>query len=91
MDNFIKEEPGWAVLIVILAFVVLIILLIPIFFLMLAVAFAYAKAFNSFWIGFAISVPVIFVGIMLGSLFAFLLGRYVLADWIRKKLERSKN
>ena len=37
------------------------------------------------------AVAVSFVGVMLGSLCALLLGRYLLADYIKKKISKSKN
>ena len=88
---FIHDRPGLAVLVVILAFIFLIVFILPLWWLIVLVAFAYAKAYDSFSIGMAISVPVVFVGIMIGSLLAFLLGRYMFADYIKRKIKKSKN
>jgi len=76
---------------VILSFILLIIFILPLWWLIILVAFAYSKAFDSFSIGMAISVPVIFVGVMLGSLIAFYLGRYLFADYIKRRIQKSKN
>jgi hypothetical protein len=48
------------------------------------VAFAYCKVYNSFWIGFAVATPIIFVGCMLGALLAIILSRYLIANFIKK-------
>ena len=58
---------------------------------MVLAGFAYCKAFDSFGIGFAMALGVSFVGIMLGSLLAFILGRYLLADYIKKRIKKSKS
>ena len=53
------------------------------------VAFAYCKVYNSFWIGFAVATPIIFVGCMLGALFAIILSRYLIANFIKKQILSS--
>jgi uncharacterized membrane protein YdjX (TVP38/TMEM64 family) len=63
----------------------------PISFFHIIVAVAYCKVYHSFWIGFAVAVPVIFVGVMLGALVVIFLSRYLIADWIKKQLKKSKS
>jgi uncharacterized membrane protein YdjX (TVP38/TMEM64 family) len=62
----------------------------PITFLHIIVAIAYCKVFHSFWYGFLFAVPVIFVGTMLGALVVLYLGRFLIADYIKKQINRSK-
>lgn len=54
-------------------------------------AFAYCKVYGSFWIGFAVAIPIVYVGVMLGALAAFLLSQYLFANYIKKKIKRSKS
>ena len=89
--EFIKERPYEAMLVVIVAFVFLIVFILPITALMLLASFAYAKAFDSFVIGLVIAVPVIFVGVMSGALIALINGRYLFADYIKRKIKRSND
>ena len=55
------------------------------------VAFAYCKVYGSFWLGFAVATPIVYVGVMLGALAAFLLSQYLFANYIKKKIKGSKS
>ena len=63
----------------------------PMAFLHIIVAFAYCKVFHDITKGFLVSTTVIFIGVMLGALFAFLLGRYLLYEFVKKKISKSKS
>jgi len=53
------------------------------------VAFAYCKVYNDFWLGFLMATWIIFVASMLGAIAAFYIGKWLLANYIRKKLDKS--
>lgn len=89
--EYTKEHPGEAIAIITALYVFLIIFILPITMLHLMVAFAYCKVFNSFWIGFAVATLVIFIGCMLGGVLAFILGRFMFADFIKRKLKKSNS
>ena len=57
----------------------------------LMVAFAYCKAYDSYWIGLFMSTWVIYVGCMIGAFFAIILSRFIIADFVAKKLHKSKS
>lgn len=65
--------------------------ILPIAFLHIIVAFAYCKVFHDIYKGFAVATTIIFIGVMLGALFAFLAGRYLLYEYVKKKIEKSKS
>jgi uncharacterized membrane protein YdjX (TVP38/TMEM64 family) len=91
MIIYIRKHPGEAVIIIIATYILLIIFILPIAQMHIIVSYAYSKVFHSFWKGFLVSVSVIFIGVMLGALCAILLSRYLIANFIKKKLEKSKN
>ena len=82
--EYIRTHPYEAILVIILIYILMIIFIMPITFLHILVAIAYCKVFNSFWYGFLFATPVIFVGTMLGALVVLYLGRYLIADYIKK-------
>jgi uncharacterized membrane protein YdjX (TVP38/TMEM64 family) len=55
------------------------------------VAFAYCKAYDNFWLGFCMATSIIFVASMAGAVVALFLGRWLFADYIRNKLDKSKS
>ena len=80
-----------AAFIIILVYILLVVFILPIAFLHVIVAFAYCKVFHDIVKGFAVATTVIFVGVMLGALIAFLIGRYLLYEYVKKKVEKSKS
>ena len=91
LTGYIKEHPYESIAIIISIYIVLVIFCMPVSFFHIIVAVAYCKVYDSFWKGFAISVPVIFVGMMLGALVVIYLSRYLIADWIKKQIRKSNN
>ena len=91
MIDYIREHPYEAIGVIIAVYILFIIFILPITQLHIIVAFAYCKVYHSFWIGFAVATPIIFVGVMLGALFAFLLSVYLFASYIKRKLRKSKS
>ena len=91
MIVYIREHPGEAVAIIIGIYILLIIFCFPVFQMHIIVAIAYCSVFDSFWEGFGVAVAVIFVGMMLGALCAILLSRFLLADFLKRKISKSKN
>jgi len=89
--EFIKEHPYEAIAVVIVSYIFLIVFLLPITYLLILCGFAYCKAFDSFGEGFAWALLASFIGIMLGSLCAFLLGRYLLSEFLNRKIRKSKS
>ena len=67
----------------------MIIFILPITVMNLMVAFAYCKVYNDFWLGFLMATWIIFVASMLGAIAAFYIGKWLLANYIRKKLDKS--
>jgi uncharacterized membrane protein YdjX (TVP38/TMEM64 family) len=55
------------------------------------VAIAYCKVYDSYWKRFLMTTWIIFVGIMLGALIVIYLSRYLIADWIKKQIRKSKS
>ena len=88
--DFVREHPWEAALVIILIYIVIIVFMMPVTFLHIIVAIAYCKVFNSFWLGFLVATLVIFIGCMLGALVVIYLGRYLIADYIKKQIYRSK-
>ena len=91
MIIYIKEHPGEAVAIIIAIYILLVIFCFPIFQMHIIVAIAYCSVFDSFWKGFLVATSVIFVGMMLGALCAILLSRYLFAEFLKKKIAKSKH
>jgi uncharacterized membrane protein YdjX (TVP38/TMEM64 family) len=89
--SYIKDHPYEAIAIIILLYIFFIVFLLPITVLHLMVAYAYCMVFNDFWYGFLFATWVIFVGCMLGALVVLFLGRYIIADYIRRKIDRSRS
>ena len=73
MIKYIRYHPYEAIAIIIAVYIFLIIFILTIMQMHFVVAFAYCKVYNSFWIGFAVATPIIFVGCMLGALLAIIL------------------
>ena len=67
----------------------MIIFILPITVMNLMVAFAYCKVYNDFWLGFLMATWIIFVASMLGAIAAFYIGKWLFANYIRKKLDKS--
>ena len=65
--------------------------MLPITVVHIMVAFAYCKVYNDFWKGFLMATWIIFVGCLIGAIIAYWLGKYLFADYIRKKLDQSKS
>ena len=78
-------------MIIIAFYIILIIFIMPISFLHVVVAYAYSKVFHSYWKGFLVSVSIIFTGVMIGALCAILLSRYILATFIRRRIDKSNS
>ena len=91
MCDYIKENPYSAIGIVIVVYVLMTLFLLPITVLHLMVSFAYCKVYNDFWAGFWMSTGIIFVAAMVGAIVALFLGRWLFADYIRNKLDKSKS
>jgi len=91
LTEFVKMHPYESIAIIISIYIVLVIFCMPVSFFHIIVAIAYCKVYESFWKGFAISVPVIFAGMMLGALAVIYLSRYLIADWIKKQIRKSKS
>lgn len=91
MCDYIKDHPYEAIGIVMVIYVFMILFLLPITVLHLMVAFAYCKVYDDFWSGFWMSTGIIFVASMLGAVVALFLGRWLFADYIRNKLDKSKS
>jgi len=69
----------------------MILFILPITPLNLMVAFAYCKVYNDFWLGFLMASSIIFVSSVAGGVIAFLIGKWLFADYIRKKLDKSRS
>lgn len=89
LTEYIKKHPYESIAIIISIYILLVIFCMPVSFFHIIVAMAYCKVYQSFWKGFAVSVPVIFVGMMLGALVVIYLSRYLIADWIKKQIRKS--
>lgn len=89
--EYVKEHPYESIGILIGIYVLMILFILPITVLHLMVAFAYCKVYNDFWLGFLMATWIIFVASMIGATLAFLLGKWLFADYIRKKLDKSKS
>lgn len=87
--DYIKEKPYESIAIVIIAYIFIILFILPISAFMILTGYAYSKAFDSFDTGFAVALSVSFVGIILGSMIAFFLGRLMFKDYIKKKIDKS--
>ena len=88
---FIREHPYEAIAIIIVIQILLIVFIFPVSFLHILVAIAYCKVYNSFWIGFLMATWVLFVGTMIGALIVIYLSRYLIADWLKKQIRKSKS
>ena len=75
---------------ILLIYLVVILFLLPMTILHLVIGFAYCMVFHSFWLGLIVGTLVSFTCSYIGGITAFLLGRYVLASFIRRWLKRSK-
>lgn len=89
--DYIKDHPYESIGILICIYVFMILFILPITVLHLMVAFAYCKVYNDFWLGFLMSTGIIFVASMIGATLAFFLGKWLFANYIRKKLDKSKS
>jgi len=89
--DYTREHPYEAIAIIVFAYIILVVTCMPITQLHILVAFAYCKVFNSFLYGLLFSTWVIWLGCMLGAIAAILLGRFFFANFIRKKIKRSKS
>ena len=89
--DYIRDHPYESIGIIISAYVFLVIFCLPITQAHIMVAFAYCKAYNSFWLGFLMSTWIIFIGCMIGAFCAIILSRYIIADFIKRKLHKSKS
>lgn len=59
-----------------------IIIEIPIMYWVIMMSYSYAQVFNSPLHGFIITVPIVFIGAMLGMMTAFVISRYFLRDYV---------
>ena len=84
MIKYIRNNPYEAIAIIVAIYIFLVIFILPIMQMHFVVAFAYCKVYNSFWIGFAVATPIIFIGCMLGAFFAIILSKYLIANFIKK-------
>lgn len=91
LTEYIKEKPYEAIGILTLLYIVVVLTILPITPVHLMVAYAYCKVYDSFWLGFAMATSVIFVGCLLGAILAILLARFVIADYIKTKIEKSRS
>ena len=89
--DYIREHPYEAMAVVIVLYIFIVITILPVTPVHLMVAYAYCKVYNSFWIGFAVATVIIFIGSLLGAILAILLARYVIADFIKTRLNKSKS
>lgn len=89
--DFVKEHPYESIAVLIVIYILMILFILPITVLHLMIAFAYCKVYDDFWLGFLMSSLIIFVACMLGAVIALFLGRWLFADYIRKKLDKSKS
>lgn len=89
--DYTREHPYEAIAVITAAYVVMIVFVLPITHMNLLVAYAYCQVYNSFWKGLAVSSCVVWLGCMVGAIAAFLLGRFLIAGYIRKKIERSRS
>lgn len=91
LTAYIREHPYEAIIIIIIIQILLIIFILPVSFLHILVAIAYCKVYHSYWIGFLMATWVLFVGTMIGALIVIYLSRYLIADWVKKQIKRSKS
>ena len=91
LTEYIKEHPYESIGILIVLYIFVVLTILPITPVHLMVAYAYCKVYNSFWLGFSMATAVIFVGCLLGAIFAILLARFVIADYIKGKIEKSRS
>ena len=59
-----------------------IIIEIPIMYWVIMMSYSYAQVFNSPMHVFIITVPIVFIGAMLGMITAFIISRYFLRDYV---------
>ena len=91
LTEYIKDHPYEAMGVVISLYIVIVLTILPLTPVHLMVAYAYCKVYNSFWIGFAVATAIIFIGCLIGAIIAILLARYIIADYIKTKLNKSKS
>jgi uncharacterized membrane protein YdjX (TVP38/TMEM64 family) len=91
LTQYIKEHPYEAIGILVLLYIVLVLTILPLTPVHLVVAYAYCKVYNSFALGFLMATFVIFLGCFIGAIIAILLARFVIANYIKGKIAKSKS
>lgn len=91
MCDYVKDHPYESIGILIGIYILVVLTILPITPLHLMVAYAYCKVYDSFWLGFLMATAVIFLGCFLGAIVAILLARFLFANYIKRKLDRSKS
>ena len=89
--RYTREHPFEAVSIIVVTYILLIIFCMPITQMHILVAFAYCKVFHSFIYGLLFATWVIYIGCILGAIAAYFLGRFLFANYIRKRIHNSKS
>lgn len=80
--SWVEKHPQWGVLAVICVYTVATILFIPGAILTVGCGFAFRSAFDSTVKGVAFASVAVFIGAFIGSLCSFLLGRYLLREYV---------
>ena len=56
----------------------------------LGAGYAFNKAYESFAYALLVGVPIIWLGASISAALSFLIGRFVLKDWVTKKCKDNK-
>lgn len=83
--RWVEGSPALGALAFIAVYIVATVAFFPGSILTLGAGFVFAEALGR-GLGFVVGTAVVLVGASSGACFAFLLGRYVLRDWVREKL-----
>lgn len=89
--DYTREHPYEAIAVISALYVVMIVFILPITHINILVAYAYCKVYQSYWKGLLMSSFVVWLGNMLGAIAAFLLGRFLIAEWLRRKIKKSND
>jgi uncharacterized membrane protein YdjX (TVP38/TMEM64 family) len=80
--EWMKTHTHGSILISGIIIYVLVIIEIPIMYWVIMMSYSYAQVFNSPLHGFIITVPIVFIGAILGMMTAFVISRYFLRDYV---------
>jgi uncharacterized membrane protein YdjX (TVP38/TMEM64 family) len=83
---WVREEPIQSSVLIFLLYVVVVVLATPIFYLTVALGFAYTKAFENKMEGYAFGFILITISTITGALCVFLLSRYLFGRSIKSSL-----